>query len=257
MENSKEEDEKVPPEPLGWGISQVDAVEGRNMQNAWLVEGVGGTASFQLPRRMSELHPRKDCCQAPPAPLCLLWKKFMPPASSIYACRDIHEIPLEKMVADAWALQHWAEKTNLPAGGKPCLLAESVKELREELKCYLSFSNEEVFKGLALPEETSAALVEEAWRQCLPVHLRGEQAWGQPRNQPWRRELLSSLDGKRFYTHHDLWWPLDRSPIHQEVQGWGKNEWYGSPIPNHPGPWPPCRKLPPHWNLPCQYKDWR
>ena len=40
-------------------------------------------------------------------------------------------------------------------------MAESMKELREGLKCYLSFSNEEVFKGLALLE-TSAVLVKEA-----------------------------------------------------------------------------------------------
>ena len=65
------------------------------------------------------------------------------------------------------ALQHCMEKTDLPAIGKPCLLVESVKELREGLKCYLSFSDEEVFKGLALPEETSAALVEEAIPQRM------------------------------------------------------------------------------------------
>ena len=71
------------------------------------------------------------------------------------------------MVAYAQALQHWVEKTDPPAGGKPCLFAESMKELREELKCYLSFSNEEVFKGLALLEETSTALVEEAIPQSM------------------------------------------------------------------------------------------
>ena len=57
------------------------------------------------------------------------------------------------MVAYARALQHWAEKTDPPAGGRPCLLAKSVKELREAVKCYLSFSNEEVFQGVALPKK--------------------------------------------------------------------------------------------------------
>ena len=38
--------------------------------------------------------------------------------------------------------------------GKPHLLAGSVIELHEEMKCYLSFSNGDVFKGIALPEET-------------------------------------------------------------------------------------------------------
>ena len=57
----------------------------------------------------------------------------MLPAESYYACRDIREIPQEKVVAYARALQHWAEENNLPAGGGPCLLAESVMELREEV----------------------------------------------------------------------------------------------------------------------------
>ena len=53
------------------------------------------------------------------------------------------------------ALQNWAEKTDPPAGGRPRLLAESVRELREELGSYLHFSDKEVFRGLALPEEMS------------------------------------------------------------------------------------------------------
>ena len=76
----------------------------------------------------------------------------MPPAEPIYVCRDIQEIPQEKVVAYARALQHWAEENNLPAGGGPQLLAESVMELREEVKWYLSFTDEEVFQGVALPE---------------------------------------------------------------------------------------------------------
>ena len=54
------------------------------------------------------------------------------------------------------------ENVDPPTGGRPCLLAESVKELQEEMRCYLSFLDEEVFKGMALPEETSAILIEEA-----------------------------------------------------------------------------------------------
>ena len=77
----------------------------------------------------------------------------MLPADSIYTCRDIREIPWEKVVAYARALQHWAEQNNLPAGGEPHLLSKSVLELREEVKWYLSFTNEEVFWGVALPEK--------------------------------------------------------------------------------------------------------
>ena len=55
-------------------------------------------------------------------------------------------------MAYARVLQHWAEEINLPAGGGQHLLAEGIKELREEVKWYLSFSDEEVFQGVALPE---------------------------------------------------------------------------------------------------------
>ena len=51
------------------------------------------------------------------------------------------------------AKPHWAEQNKLPARGEPHLLARSVLELREEVRWYLSFTDEEVFWGVALPEE--------------------------------------------------------------------------------------------------------
>ena len=77
----------------------------------------------------------------------------MPPAQSIYARWDIREIPQEKAVAYARALQYYAERSDLQKRGQPCLLAESVVELREEIGFYLVFQDEEVFQGLDLPEE--------------------------------------------------------------------------------------------------------
>ena len=95
-------------------------------------------ASFGLPWQLQELGSREATLQAAPAPPCLHRKRFMPPANTIFACRDIREIPREKVVAYARVLQHWVEQNNLPAGGEPCLLARSVLELREEVKWYLS-----------------------------------------------------------------------------------------------------------------------
>ena len=76
-------------------------------------------------------------------------------------------------MAYARALQHWVEEIDLPAGGGPHLLDKSMKELREEVKWYLSFFNEEVFQGVALPEkeedqslETLPAVVPKA--PCAP-----------------------------------------------------------------------------------------
>ena len=122
---------------------------GETITESWL----GVWVSFGLPWWVQELGLREATLQAPPAPPGLCRQKFMLPAESIYACRDIREIPREKVVAYARALQHWAEQNNLPAGGEPRLLAKSVLELREEVKWYLSFTNEEVFLGVALPKK--------------------------------------------------------------------------------------------------------
>ena len=81
-------------------------------------------------------------------------RSFPAAPSTIFACRDIQEVQREKTIAYACAIQYWAEKSNLPTGGQPCQLAESAKELREEMRCYLSFMDHEVFKGIIPPEES-------------------------------------------------------------------------------------------------------
>ena len=66
------------------------------------------------------------------------------------------------MVVYAKTLQFWAEKANLPTEGQPCLLAGSIVEFREEMKCYVSFTDEDVFSGVALPEESPVTQTKEA-----------------------------------------------------------------------------------------------
>ena len=89
------------------------------------------------------------------------------------------------------ALQFWAEKVDPPAGWKPCLLAGSVKELWEEMRYYLSFSDEDVFKGMALLEETSAPPTKEAGPQSMRSTPAGtpeeETTVGMAREPLWRR----------------------------------------------------------------------
>ena len=89
-------------------------------------------ASFWLLKRASEWCQVENDHKGPPSLLCLCWKNFLSLPDSIFACQDIWEIQHEKMVAYAWALQFWAEKVDLPTGGKPCLLVGSVVELWEE-----------------------------------------------------------------------------------------------------------------------------
>ena len=91
-------------------------------------------ASFGLPWQLQELDSREATLKVPPTLPCLCRKRFMPPANSIFACRDVREIPREKVVVYARALQHWAEQNNLPAKGDPHLLVRSVLELREEVR---------------------------------------------------------------------------------------------------------------------------
>ena len=98
----------------------------------------------------------------PPLPPCLLRNRFQPPPNTVFACQDIREIWREKTIAYTLALQYWVEKSDLPTGGQPCQLAESVKELREEMRCYLSFMDKEVFEGVTPPEGMPTSPVEES-----------------------------------------------------------------------------------------------
>ena len=90
-------------------------------------------ASFKLPRQLQELDAERATLQAPPALPCLCWQRFMLQANSIFASRDIREVPREKVVAFARAIQYWAVQNDLPTGGEPHLLVESVLEMREGL----------------------------------------------------------------------------------------------------------------------------
>ena len=155
-------------------------------------------ASFQLPIRASKLHKMENYHQAPPAPLCLLQRNFLPPPDSIFACQNILEIQWEKMVAYAWALQYWMEKTDLPARGRPHLLLESVKELQEKMRCYLSFSDKEVFKGIVPLEGTFAILTEEASTQStgtIPADNPEEEATAGVTREPAMKRRSPKFPG--------------------------------------------------------------
>ena len=66
------------------------------------------------------------------------------------------------MVAYDKALQFWAEKANLPTEGQLHLLVGSTVELREEMKFYVSFTDEDIFSGVALLEESPMTQTKEA-----------------------------------------------------------------------------------------------
>ena len=71
------------------------------------------------------------------------------------------------------------EKSDLPTGGQPHQLAKSVKELWEEMSCYLPFIDKEVFKGVTPPEGMPTTMVREAEPQipmAIPTAASKEQA---------------------------------------------------------------------------------
>ena len=201
-ENTEEEDKKAPsPEPpveelQKWVMWKAEAYE---MPIWWRelmkIPGVEDHeklawevwASFWLPKRVDKLHQVENYYQAPPAPLCLLQKNFLPLPNSNFACQDIWEMQCEQTVAYTRALQFWAEKVDPPTGGRPCLLVESVKELREEMRHYLSFLEDDMFKGMALTGETSTILTEEANLQSArttPASIPKQEATAKTAREP-------------------------------------------------------------------------
>ena len=86
------------------------------------------------------------------------------------------------------------------------------------MRYYLSFSDEEVFKGMAIPEETSAKPTEEADPQSAsttPVSTPEEEATMGTAKESIveKRPQPNSLVGKRCYIPSNPWWLPGRSPI--------------------------------------------
>ena len=133
-------------------------------------------ASFKLPQWISEQHGVENYYQAPLALPCIHQKSFLPPLDPKFACWDIRELQLEKMIAYAQALQFWAEKANLPTQGQPHLLAGSVLELREEMKHYISFPNEAVFSSM-VPQRNPNHTIRGSHSQECPTNADQLPCW--------------------------------------------------------------------------------
>ena len=154
-------------------------------------------ASFGLQWQIRKQHHVENYHQAPLAPLCLHQKSFLPLPDSKFACQDIRELQQEKMVAYAKALQFWAEKANPPTQGQPCLLEGSIMEIREEMKCYVSFTDEDIFSGVVLPEEPSITQPQETIPKSAqptqadsPVEEAIAKVTGEPTKKDGWKEVL-------------------------------------------------------------------
>ena len=122
-ETLDDEGEDTPPEPtvldfaewVQWMVERCDT--SRWWMELSTVPGEDNTrklamqvrTSFGLPQQLQELDAGRATLQAPPALPCLHWQRFMLLADSIFASWDIWEVPREKVVAYARALQYWVE----------------------------------------------------------------------------------------------------------------------------------------------------
>ena len=116
-------------------------------------------ALFQLPRCMHELDPKEALFHAPLAPPSLHWQRFMPPA---HICLCLPGHPGNSQGEDHCICPgltvHHAEENSPPKRDQPCLLVESIVELRREVGLYPSFTDEEVFQAVELPQEERSSL---------------------------------------------------------------------------------------------------
>ena len=131
-ETSDNEGEKMPPEPTVSDSAEWVTWKAKrcNTPNWWMelstVPGEDDTrklarqvrVSFRLPHWPQELdaeigHTLGPSCSTVP----LL-------ADSIFASWDIREVPREKVVAYARALQYWVGQNYLPTGSEPCSISE-------------------------------------------------------------------------------------------------------------------------------------
>ena len=83
---------------------------------------------------------------------------------------DIREIPREKVSCIRQSpAAFMPSKTTCQRGMSWCLLAESIMELRREIKFYLSFTDEEVFRGVDLPKKEESNPKVPATADITPV----------------------------------------------------------------------------------------
>ena len=162
-------------------------------------------ASFVLPWQMQELGSREATLQAPPALQNLYRQKFMLQAKSIYACRDIREVPQEK-----W----WCTLGPSSIGWSKiiCLL-----EVGHDYWWKACWSWGRRWNGTC-PSLTKRS--SRGWpsprrkrrRVQRPLQLQTSPRHPMCQSHLWKREPQHFWDGRRYYIHPNQWWLPGRSP---------------------------------------------
>ena len=84
----------------------------------------------------------------PPAPPCLDHDAYLLMEDPRFSSQDYHLKLPQKTLAYAKAIQHWANLATPTPSGKSHQLAECVKELREWMEPFTTFTDAQVFKPM-------------------------------------------------------------------------------------------------------------
>ena len=135
-------------------------------------------ASYEIPWVRSEAQEVENDYSVPPSPKCICQKAFLPRPGPMFSCQDFREGQAQNAIAQAQALQYWMEKVNPPMPDQPHLLARCVQELRQEMKAYMTFTDDAILEGATpnreLPEGwTRACSLVETPLAPIPKELKG------------------------------------------------------------------------------------
>ena len=100
-------------------------------------------ASFQFPKAKF-LRKGENDHTSPPAPHCIEWDAFLPQTEGNFASQDYGLRQPKKTLAFTKALQFWVEKAQPPQINKLCQLAACIRELREAIEPFTSFTDEDI-----------------------------------------------------------------------------------------------------------------
>ena len=106
----------------------------------------------------------------------------------------------------ARALQHFTEQNTPLKENEQCPLVERVIELRREIEFYLSFMDEEVFRGVDLPKIEESSPMVPAIANVTPVAdipgaIDVPEAQPIPSPMPVKKTPKYARPEKRYYTH--------------------------------------------------------
>ena len=81
----------------------------------------------------------------PPTPHCLDCDAYLPMQDLRFGLQDYHLKQPQKTLAYAKALQNWADLAKPTLLGESCQLVECIKELRELMEPFTTFTDAKVF----------------------------------------------------------------------------------------------------------------